>query len=78
MGAEVGFKMPEGALLISSIDVGAHLSGYMLALPFIKFIEAGWGGFAITAVIVVVIFAAVAYMIKKSDVAAIVADIEEF
>jgi len=78
MGAEVGFEMPEGALLISSIDVGAHLSGYMLALPFIKFIEAGWGGFAITAVIVIVIFAAVAYMIKKSDVDAIVADIEEF
>jgi PTS system galactitol-specific IIC component len=78
MGAEVGFEMPAGALLISSIDVGAHLNGYLLALPFIKFIEAGWGGFAITAVIVIVIFAAVAYMIKKSDVEAIVADIEEF
>lgn len=78
MGAEVGFEMPAGALLISSIDVGAHLNGYMLALPFIKFIEAGWGGFAITAVIVIAIFAAVAYMIKKSDVEAIVADIEEF
>lgn len=78
MGADVKFKMPEGAVQISSIDVGAHLSGYLLALPFIKFLEAGWTGFGITAAIVVVVFAATAYMISKSDVAAIVADIEEF
>jgi hypothetical protein len=50
----------------------------LLALPFIKFIESGTSGLVITAIIVVVIFAAVAYMIKKSDVEAIVADIEEF
>jgi len=78
MGTDVGFQMPEGAVLISSIDVGAHLSGYLLALPFIKFIESGTSGLVITAAIVLVIFAAVAYMIKKSDVEAIVADIEEF
>lgn len=78
MGQEVGFKMPEGAVQISSIDVGMHLTGYLLALPFIKFIEAGWLGFGITAAIVIVVFGAAAYMIKKSDVAAIVADIDEF
>lgn len=78
MGKDVGFQMPEGAVLISSIDVGAHLSGYLLALPFINFLTSGMGGLIITAVVVLVIFAAVAYMIKKSDVAAIVADIEEF
>jgi PTS system galactitol-specific IIC component len=78
MGHDVGFKMPAGAIQISSIDVGMHLNGYLLALPFIKFIEAGWAGFAITAIIVIIIFAATAYMISKSDVAAIVADIEEF
>lgn len=78
MGHDVNFKMPEGAVQISSIDIGAHLDGYMLALPFIKFLEAGWAGFGITLVIVVVVFAAAAYMIMKSDVAAIVADIEEF
>ena len=78
MGKDVGFTMPEGAVQIASIDVGAHLNGYLLALPFIKFIESGWGALAITAVIVIIIFAAAAYMIKKSDVAAIVADIEEF
>ncbi|MDO9545693.1 MAG: PTS transporter subunit IIC [Pelolinea sp.] len=78
MGAEVGFQMPEGAALISSIDVGAHLNGYMLALPFIRFIEGGWGAFALTAAIVIAIFAAVAVMMKKSDVEAIVADIDDF
>ena len=78
MGAEVGFEMPEGANLISSIDVGAHLNGYLLALPFIKFIEGGWGAFALWAVIAIVIFAAAAYMISKSDVEAIVADIDDF
>ena len=78
MGAEVGFQMPEGAAMISSIDVGAHLSGYLLALPFIKFIEGGWGALALWAVIVIVIFGAVAYMISKSDVEAIVADIDDF
>lgn len=78
MGKDVGFKMPAGALQIASIDVGAHLDGYMLALPFIKYIEGGWGSFALFLVIVLVIFAAVAYMISKSDVAKIVADIEEF
>ena len=45
MGKDVGFTMPEGALQIASIDVGAHLNGYLLALPFIKFIE-GWMGCA--------------------------------
>ena len=78
MGAEVGFEMPQGTNLISSIDVGAHLNGYLLALPFIKFIEGGMGALALWAVIVVVIFAAVAYMISKSDVEAIVADIDDF
>jgi PTS system galactitol-specific IIC component len=77
MGHDVGFKMPAGAIQISSIDVGAHLDGYMLALPFINFIKSGWGGLALTAVIVLVIFGVVAYMIKKSDVAKIVADIVE-
>jgi len=78
MGAEVGFEMPAGTALISSIDVGAHLSGYLLALPFIRFIEGGWGSLALWAVIVIVIFAAVAYMMSKSDVEAIVADIDDF
>ena len=78
MGAEVGFAMPEGAALISSIDVGAHLNGYMLALPFIRFIEGGWGAFALTAAVVIAIFAAVGVMMKKSDVEAIVADIDDF
>jgi len=78
MGAEVGFEMPEGANLISSIDVGAHLNGYLLALPFIKFTEGGWGTFALFAVVVIVVFAAAAYMISKSDVEAIVADIDDF
>lgn len=83
MGADVGFQMPEGALQISSIDVGAHLSGFLLALPFMNFIGPkgdlqDWTALIVTAVVVVIIFAAVAYMIKKSDVAAIVADIDEF
>lgn len=78
MGAEVGFEMPEGAALISSIDVGAHLNGYMLALPFIKFIEGGWGAFALTAAVVIAIFVAVGTMMKKSDVEAIVADLDDF
>jgi len=78
MGKDVGFKMPEGAVLISSIDVGMHLNGYLLALPFINYLTSGMGGLIITAVVVIIVFAAVAYMIKKSDVAAIVADIEEF
>ena len=33
MGTDVGFKMPEGAVQIASIDVGAHLNGYLLACP---------------------------------------------
>ena len=49
MGKDVGFTMPEGALLISSIDVGAHLNGYLLALPFIKFLEGGLLALGITA-----------------------------
>jgi galactitol PTS system EIIC component len=77
MGAEVGFAMPEGAVLISSIDVGAHLNGYMLALPFIRFIEGGWGAFALWAVIMTALFAAAGYMMSKSDIEAIVADIED-
>jgi len=77
MGEEVGFAMPEGAVLISSIDVGAHLNGYLLALPFIRFIEGGWGAFALWAVIVTVIFVLVGIMMAKSDIKAIVADIED-
>ena len=78
MGHDVNFKMPAGAIQISSIDVGMHLNGYLLALPFINFLKGGWGALAITAVIVIIVFAAAAYMISKSYVAAIVADIDEF
>jgi galactitol PTS system EIIC component len=77
MGKDVGFTMPAGAILISSIDVGAHLDGYLLALPFIKYLEGGATSAGITLVVVIALFAAVVYMIKKSDVPAMVADIED-
>lgn len=77
MGAEMGFQMPAGASQISSLDVGAHLNGYLLALPFLQFLKGGWGRFAIYAVVVVVIFGAAAFLMSKVNVKAIVADIED-
>jgi PTS system galactitol-specific IIC component len=77
MGSDIGFAMPEGARLISSLDVGAHLNGYLLALPWIKFLEGGWGRFVIFAIVSLILFALAILMIRKADVNAVVADLEE-
>jgi len=59
------------------LDVGAHLNGYLLALPWIKFLEGGWGRFVIFAIVSLILFALAILMIRKADVNAVVADLEE-
>lgn len=77
MGRDIGFAMPEGATLISSLDVGAHLNGYLLALPWLKYLEGGWGRFVIFAIISVILFTLAILMIRKVDAKAVVADLDE-
>lgn len=57
MAVDVNFTIPAGAMQISAIDGGAHLTAYLLALPFINFLTMGYTGLAITGVIIIALFA---------------------
>ena len=78
MAQDVNFAIPQGAIQISALDAGAHLTAYLLALPFLTFLTNGVSGMLIVGLIVAAVFAVVfGVVIRRSDVKAMVADIED-
>ncbi len=79
MAQDVNFAIPAGAIQISAIDAGAHLTGYILALPFLTYLTKGVVGLVVVGLIAIAVYAIVfGVIIRKSDVKAMVADIEEW
>ncbi len=78
MAQDVNFAIPQGAIQISALDAGSHLTAYLLALPFLTFLTNGVSGMVIVGLVVAALFAVIfGVIIRRSDVKAMVADIED-
>jgi galactitol PTS system EIIC component len=56
MARDNNFAFPAGALSIASIDVGAHLTGWLLALPFTLYLTYGVGALISVGIAVLALF----------------------
>ncbi len=69
MARDAKFAFPEGAVQIASIDVGAHLTSYLLALPFTLYLTYGVPALVGVGIAVIALFALVYITIMRRSTA---------